>query len=110
MDRRAFAALALVALGGCVIAPLPPADEPYAPEQGPEVESAPPPPQAETPPPMPGAGYIWIGGWWRWHLGRHVWVAGRWARPPAGHAWVPGHWTRTPRGWRWTGGHWRRHR
>ncbi len=101
----------VVALAGCVIAPLPPGRGgayPTAPEPGPEVDIAPPPPQADPMSPSPGAAYVWIGGYWSWHLGRHVWVGGRWALPPAGHAWVPGRWVAYGNRWRWHGGHWAR--
>lgn len=105
LTRLALAAATVLALGGCVIAPLP-ARGPYASEQGPVVEVAPPSPQYEVVPASPGAGYVWIGGYWTWQLGRHVWIGGRWALPPAGHVWVPGYWGRAGHGWRWHGGYW----
>lgn len=96
---------ALATLSGCVIAPV---GRPYEPEDGPVVDAAPPPPRYETVPPSPGIGYVWIGGYWTWHLGRHVWIGGRWALPPVGRAWVPGYWHRHGPGWRWRGGYWGR--
>lgn len=103
----AAAALAL-ALGGCVIAPPGPpyGGHPY--DDGPVVGIEPPPARYESPPPAPGPAYVWIGGHWRWQLGRHVWIGGRWALPPAGQVWVPGLWYRHDRGWRWRDGHWGR--
>ncbi len=107
--RRALglAILGAAALGGCVIAPLPPAG-PYQSEEGPVVDAPPPPPQYERAPPPPAVGYVWIGGYWGWRAGRHVWIGGRWALPPAGYAWVPGYWGRYGHGWRWRGGYWGR--
>lgn len=106
---RTVAACALaVVLGGCVIAPLGSRYDRYSAEEGPIVATAPPAPQYEGTPAAPGPGYVWIGGYWGWNLGRHVWIGGRWALPPAGHAWVPGYWGRHAQGWRWQGGYWGR--
>lgn len=106
---RPAAALALaLTLGGCVIAPLGPRHGAYGYDDGPVVGTEPPPPRYEAAPGAPGPGYVWIGGYWAWQLGRHVWIGGRWALPPAGHLWVPGLWQRHDRGWRWRDGHWRR--
>lgn len=105
--RLALAIASVAVLGGCVIAPLGPRG-PYAMEPGPVVDVAPPPSPYEAQVPAPGPGYVWIGGYWGWNLGRHVWIGGRWALPPAGHGWVPGYWGRHGHGWRWNGGHWGR--
>ena len=109
--------------GGCVIAPVPrrgwepaygggPPPQgayPQAPVEGPVVEVPPPPPQYEVVPAAPVAGWIWIGGYWSWNLGRHVWIGGRWQAPLAGHVWVGPRWQQVgPRGWRHYGGYWRR--
>ena len=129
--RRRFGRSALLALGvlaagglaGGVVAPVPygrgrggygdggpGGGYPQAPVQGPVVEVAPPPPQYEVIPVAPAVGWIWIGGHWTWHLGRHVWVGGRWAAPLPGHVWVGPRWESVhPRGWRYHGGYWRRH-
>ena len=111
--RPALAAALLVSLGGCVIAPYGygygyGGRAPYAAEDGPVVGVAPPPPQYEVIPAAPGLGYVWIGGYWGWNLGRHVWIGGRWAMPPAGRSWVPGSWGRYGDGWRYRGGYWGR--
>jgi hypothetical protein len=95
-------------MGGCVIAP--PGYAYRQPAPGPMVDAEPPPPQYEVVPAAPGLGYVWIGGYWGWNLGRHVWIGGRWALPPHGHGWVPGYWGRAGRGWHWQGGYWGRHR
>ena len=79
-----------------------------APEPGPVIVEPPPPVQTELMPVAPGLGYVWVGGYWAWHLGRHVWISGRWVLPPAGYVWAPGWWARHGPGWRWHGGYWRR--
>lgn len=104
----ATGAAVLVSLGGCVIAPLGSHYDPYRSVEGPTVDAAPPPPRVEVVPVAPAIGYVWIGGHWLWHLGRHAWIGGRWAAPPRGHGWAPGHWGRHGHGWRWRGGYWRR--
>lgn len=106
--RPALVGALALALGGCVVAPLYPRYDRYSSEEGPVVDAAPPPAQYEAAPPAPGVGYVWIGGYWGWHLGRHTWIGGRWVLPPRGHAWVPGYWGRHGGGWRWHGGYWRR--
>jgi hypothetical protein len=106
IGRLAAASALLGALAACVVAPVGPG--PYYSEVGPDVDVAPPPPRYEVVPAAPAVGYVWIGGYWTWQLGRHVWIGGRWALPPAGHAWVPGYWNRHGNGWRWHGGYWGR--
>ena len=64
--------------------------------------------QAEIVPPVPGPGWAWRPGYWRWNGVRYVWVGGRYLRGPrAGAVWVAGHWAERPRGWVWVPGHWR---
>jgi hypothetical protein len=72
----------------------------------------PPPPKLETPPPSPGAGAVWLSGFWRWESTQstHVWVSGHWELPPGeNYVWVPdpvgpagvvlrGHWELRVRG------------
>lgn len=107
--RPALLGALTLALGGCVVSPLYPRYDRYSSEEGPVVNTAPPPSQYEAMPAAPGPGYVWIGGYWGWNLGRHVWIGGRWMLPPAaGHAWVPGYWGRHGGGWRYHGGYWRR--
>lgn len=110
VETRRAALLGTVAmlLSGCVVAPLGTGYEPYRGEAGLEVDVAPPPLRHEVVPPAPGPLYVWIAGYWTWHLGRHVWVSGRWAMPPRGQTWVPGYWSRRGSRWRWHEGHWRR--
>lgn len=107
--RRALmlsAAISLVSLTGCVIAPY--GRHAGYDTDGPYVDAAPPPPQYEVIPVAPALGYVWLGGYWTWNLGRHVWIGGRWALPPGGHHWSPHRWERGPRGWREHPGQWRR--
>lgn len=105
---RLLSALALMtALSACYIVPVGPRGG-Y--DAGPVVVDGPPPPQYEVVPAAPGLGYVWIGGYWTWQLGRHAWVGGRWAVPPAGHSWVPHRWDRGSRGWSERPGYWQRGR
>jgi hypothetical protein len=69
----------------------------------------PPPMRYERRPPMPGAGYVWVDGYWNWAGGRYVWVPGRWDRAPyAGAYWSHPHYDRYEDGWHYHGGHWDR--
>jgi hypothetical protein len=110
--RSALLVAALgAALAGCVVAPVAPvAPAPgYGYGYGGEVVGvAPPPPQVEYMGPPPAVGYVWIGGYWGWHGGRHVWNAGHWEAPRAGYHWVPHAWVREGNGWRLHDGHWAR--
>lgn len=112
MSRRGSLALAaagvlaaVAGLSGCVVAPYP--YRGYGGE-GVYVDAPPPPPQAEVVPPPPVVGWLWIGGYWTWQLGRHVWIGGRWAAPRPGYEWYPHRWERDGRGWRSHGGYWGR--
>jgi hypothetical protein len=68
----------------------------------------PPAPIVEARPVMPGAGYVWVGGYYRWDGHRHVWVPGRWERPARPRArWRPGHWVHDRHGWYFVEGQWR---
>jgi len=72
------------------------------------VQIGPPTPVVETVPAVPGPGYIWQGGYWRWDGYRYVWIGGHYVTAPYGGAvWVPGHWRHAPGGWAWVPGHWR---
>src|SRR3569833_2669133 len=76
---------AVAALAGCVVVPAQPnnsvesAQPAYgygyggSPYGAPVVPVAPPPPQVEYVGPPPVAGYLWLGGYWGWHGGRHEW-------------------------------------
>ena len=98
-----LALLGVTALGGLILSAC--ASDYY-------VARAPVPP----PPPVaagyvgvaPGAGYVWIDGFWDWRGSRRYWTPGRWARPPRrGAVWVPGQWVREHRGYHWRRGYWR---
>jgi hypothetical protein len=72
------------------------------------VRTGPPPLRAEVVSVSPGAGYVWVPGYYRYDGGGYVWVGGRWDRPPRGRGrWVPAHWERDRRGWYFVEGHWR---
>jgi hypothetical protein len=71
---------------------------------------APPPARVEVVGVAPGAGFIWIGGYWRWGGAEYVWVPGRWVRPRPGYVWVPGRWEQRGRRYVWHKGVWRRER
>ena len=69
----------------------------------------PPPLRYERRPAMPGAGYVWVDGYWGVNGGRYVWVPGRWDRPPyAGAYWSHPHYDRYNDGWHYHEGHWDR--
>ena len=52
------------------------------------VQVGPPAAVVETVPARPGAGYVWMGGYWTWNGSRYVWVHGRYVRH--GGAWCAG--------------------
>jgi hypothetical protein len=68
------------------------------------VQVGPPAAIVETVPARPGAGYVWVGGYYRWNGAHYVWVPGRYAH----HAgrWCPGHWAHDPHGYYWVEGRW----
>jgi hypothetical protein len=112
LRRPALLAACFVAAlaSGCVVVPYGSRGG-YATTQdyGDVVAVAPPPPQQEVIGVAPALGYLWIGGYWGWHGGRHAWVPGHWSAPRAGHSWVPHSWARVGNGWRLNQGRWQRH-
>jgi WXXGXW repeat (2 copies) len=69
------------------------------------VQVGPPAAVVERVPARPGAGYVWVGGYWHWNGGKYVWAPGYWARHAG--AWCPGHWRHVAaHGWYWVPGHW----
>ncbi len=97
------AALALLALAGCVMAPYPPgrrfADLPSYSGDGERADARVdvplPQPDAEVVPAMPFVGAFGLAGhwnWWNWSGGRHEWVGGHWERPREGYACRPHAW------------------
>jgi hypothetical protein len=103
LSRAAAAVLLCASLGACVVSAYGP-DEYY----GGAVAVAPPPLRVETYGPAPGAGYLWIGGYWDWAGGRHEWVRGHWEAQRPGYRWVPHHWQHRHDGWHLARGHWDR--
>ena len=70
--------------------------------------TAPPPIRVETYGPAPGAGYIWINGYWGYRGNNYYWVPGRWDRPPRGRRrWEEGRWERRGDRYYWRDGRWR---
>jgi hypothetical protein len=71
------------------------------------VAVGPPAPIVDIIPVVPGPGFVWLEGYYRWDGRAYVWVPGRWARPPRARArWIPGHWVHDRRGWYFVEGHW----
>jgi hypothetical protein len=71
------------------------------------IGNPPPPIRYEVRPAMPGAGYVWVDGYWGVHGGRYVWVPGVWQRPPyAGAYWSHPHYDHYSNGWQMHEGHW----
>ena len=72
---------------------------------------------ASTPPPPvryeargvpPGAGFVWIDGYWGYNGGRYAWVPGRWDRPPRARArWESGRWENRRGRYYYSDGRWR---
>jgi hypothetical protein len=58
--------------------------------------STPPPPvRVESRGVAPGAGFVWVDGYWTFRGGAYAWERGHWVRPPRARAvWVPGRWDR----------------
>jgi hypothetical protein len=68
----------------------------------------PPVERVEVIPAAPGAGFVWIKGYWGYGGSEFAWVPGRWERPVEGHtAWVAHHWEHDRNGWYLVEGHWR---
>jgi len=70
--------------------------------------TAPPPIRVETYGPAPGAGYVWVNGYWGYRGNNYVWVPGRWDRPPRGRRrWEDGRWEHRGDRYVWRNGRWR---
>jgi hypothetical protein len=69
---------------------------------------APPPPVVETYGAAPGAGFVWVNGYYNWGGSRYAWVPGRWQRPPRRNAhWESARWENHGGRYRFRQGHWR---
>lgn len=63
-----------------------------------------------VPPPMPGAGYVWVPGYWAWDGSDYYWVPGTWVLPPTvGLLWTPGYWGWSDGVYVWNAGYWGPH-
>jgi hypothetical protein len=80
----------LVAFGaGCVVAVRPAPAVVYSEPGEVVVDQDPPPPQTEVVGVAPGAGFIWVGGYYHWYGNRWAWNRGHYERPPhSGAVWV----------------------
>lgn len=102
---------AVLALGGCVVAPehsrrYESEEIIYGPTTSTYVLIAPPAPRVEYRGYPPAVGYLWIEGYWSWGGVRYVWVPGRWVAPRPGYVWIPHRWDRDGDRWRHDGGRW----
>ncbi len=63
-------------------------------------------------PARPGAGYVWVKGFYTFRNGRYAWTRGRWMLKAAGKRWIPGRYVWVRRGpfkiRKWVAGHWKR--
>ena len=77
------------------------------------VNIAPPPLPVYAQPLIPGPGYLWTPGYWRWTAveADYFWVPGTWVLPPTvGVLWTPGYWGWAGGGgYAWHGGYWGPH-
>jgi hypothetical protein len=72
---------------------------------------------ASTPPPAlrvegrgvaPGAGFVWVDGYWGYRGRSYAWVPGRWDRPPRGRSrWETGRWETRKGRYYYRDGRWR---
>lgn len=59
--------------------------------------------------PVARPGYVWVPGYWAWHLDRHIWIGGRWVMERPGYYWVPERWIQAGPRWHLERGYWSRH-
>jgi hypothetical protein len=71
---------------------------------------APPPLPVYSQPICPGAGFIWIPGYWGYGPDGYYWVPGYWELAPfIGALWTPGYWGWSSGGYLWHAGYWGPH-
>jgi len=71
------------------------------------VRVAPPALRVEARAAPPGAGYVWVPGFWNWNGSAHVWVGGHWMTPPrTDYVWRPARWTAESGVWVFAPGGW----
>src|ERR1700733_8801858 len=98
MNKRTWLMCAAVACvctsaAACVVAVRPPRAAVVV-EPGVTVVAQPPPvARVEVAPPAPGAGYVWLPGYWGWSGAAYVWYPGRYdVRPVGATVWIPAAW------------------
>lgn len=68
----------------------------------------PPPTRVEAHGMSPGAGQVWINGFWGYEGGRHVWHDGHWEKPPRPNAhYIEPRWDRKGSQYAFREGHWK---
>jgi WXXGXW repeat (2 copies) len=56
----------------------------------------------------PGAGFVWVPGYYDWRGSDYFWVGGAWVRPPHARAvWVAPRYYQRRGGWYYSRGYWR---
>src|SRR6516162_2462559 len=61
-------------------------------------------------PPCPGAGFVWVPGYWAWGDDGYYWVPGTWVLAPVvGLLWTPGYWGWGDGVYLWHAGYWGPH-
>ena len=102
MSSRSFHRVLLIALVGCGLAGVSLAQLDVRITTG-----HPPAIRHEHHPPSPGAGYVWVGGYWNDEGGRWDWVPGRWDRPDvSGAYWITPRYVHSQGSYIYEPGHW----
>ena len=71
------------------------------------IGTPPPPLRYERRGPPPGAGFVWVSGYWAPNGHHYRWVPGRWERAPfEGAYWSHPHYDHYQQGWEMHEGHW----
>ena len=73
-----------------------------------EVPGPPPPAKSEVKTSCPGAGHIWVAGYWDWIGGHHVWRDGRWVQGMAGYEYIRARYEWDGKAWQFHVPHWHR--
>jgi len=108
LRRTILASLFLGVFAGAALAQIPVPPPPPLPGLDIRITTGHPPAlRREVRPPIPGAGYIWVGGFWSSDGGHWAWVPGRWELPPESEAyWIGPRYVRGSGGYIYEPGHW----